>query len=182
MSSGLPLKADIARCTRHVSKVPKADSTSMPGFRSRPITFSVRPAHCAATIIYLRSITASEWWRPQRRFGISHVAARSKRARRNVALQFWSQRHDLFDSGIFSVRGAHSIEARACLSFGTTGTRLWSRWRRSPLSSLLSWWLLGLLRLRNVGGDKRGRQRLIWETSANRSFRCPMPGKQNVCF
>src|SRR3977135_2299634 len=25
MSSGLPLKADIARCTRHVSKVPEAD-------------------------------------------------------------------------------------------------------------------------------------------------------------
>jgi len=29
-----------------------------------------------------------EWWRPQTPVGISHVAARSKGARRNVALQF----------------------------------------------------------------------------------------------
>lgn len=39
--------------TSPAAYVPKADSTSMPGFRSRPITFSVRPAHCAATVIYL---------------------------------------------------------------------------------------------------------------------------------
>jgi hypothetical protein len=68
----------------------------------------------------------------------SHVVARSKRARRNVALQFWSQRQVLL-TGIFSVLGALSMEARACLSFGTTGTRLWPRSRRSPLSSLSSW-------------------------------------------
>ena len=29
MSSGLPLKADIARYSRHVSKVPKADLTPL---------------------------------------------------------------------------------------------------------------------------------------------------------
>src|SRR5438477_2014798 len=43
--------------------------------------------------------------------GISHVAARSKGARRNLALQFWSQRHVLL-TGIFSVLRL-SIEARA---------------------------------------------------------------------
>jgi hypothetical protein len=31
----------------------------MKGFRSRPLTFSVRPTHCAATAIYLRSIYGS---------------------------------------------------------------------------------------------------------------------------
>jgi hypothetical protein len=41
-----------------------------------------------------------------------------------------------------------------------------------PLSSLLSWWLLALLRWRKVGGDKRVRQGLILgRRSANRSFR-----------
>jgi hypothetical protein len=34
MSSGLPLRADIAQCSRHVSKVPKADSCA----RTRSLT------------------------------------------------------------------------------------------------------------------------------------------------
>jgi hypothetical protein len=51
----------------------------------------------------------------------SHVAARSKRARRYVALHFWPQRHVLSTEWILSV-GALSIDAGACLNFGTTGT------------------------------------------------------------
>ena len=96
-------------------------SNGMPGFRSRPITFSVRPAHCAATIIYLRSITASEWWRPQRRFGISHVAARSKRARRYAALHFLVAKAPPFDRVDF-------INSGRALDRGQRMLELWNYW------------------------------------------------------
>jgi hypothetical protein len=63
-------------------------------------------------------------WRPPSPNGTSHVAARSKRARRNVALHFCSQRQVLSTHWDFLSAGrALSIEVSACLSFGTTGTR-----------------------------------------------------------
>src|SRR6266481_1781808 len=87
------------------------------------------------------------------RFRISHVAARSKRARRNVALHFRPQRHVL--STQWNFLGAGRAFEPACSSFGITGTRPWPpRRTRLPLSSLLSRWLLALLRQRKVGGDR----------------------------
>ena len=94
--------------------------------------------------------------------GIGHVAARSKRTRRNVALYSCARRHVLSTECILSLVGARSKEASACLSFGTTGTTPWLRRRRLPLSSSLSWWPPALLRWRKVGGDKRLRQRIDW--------------------
>ena len=130
----------------------------MPGFR-RPIMFLVRPAHCAATVIYLaRYASVRKVARPEYRYGVGHVAARSKRARRNVALFSCARRHVLSTACILSLVGARSIEASACLSFGTTGTTPWPRWRCLPLSSSLSWWLPALLRWRKVGGVKRVRK------------------------
>jgi hypothetical protein len=58
-TSVLPSTADIVRLLRHVRKVPIAVSTSIRGFRSRPLTFSVQPTRWAATAIYLRSIYGS---------------------------------------------------------------------------------------------------------------------------
>ena len=55
---------------------------------------------------------------------------------------------------------ALSIEVRACLSFGTTGTRPCPRWKRLPSSSFLSWWVLALSCWCKVGGDKRVRQKI----------------------
>src|SRR5258708_5628650 len=98
---------------------------------------NVSPRLGPETVIYLRSIYGRPKVAPRHRFGISHVAARSKRARRNVALHFWSQTLVLSTDWI-PVMGALSIEASACLSFGTTGTRSWPRRRRLPPSSLLS--------------------------------------------
>jgi hypothetical protein len=110
---------------------------------------------------------------PPTPYGTSHVAARSKRARRNVTLHFCSQRQ------VLSVGRALSIEVSACLSFGTTGTRPWPRWKRLPPSSFLSWWVLALS-CSKVGGDKRVRQGLILgRRSANRSFR---PAYEEVLF
>src|SRR6476660_9945695 len=59
---------------------------------------------------------------------------------------------------IFSVLGALLIETSECSSFGITGTRPWPRWRHLPPSSLLSWWLLALLRSRKLGGDSSPRR------------------------
>jgi hypothetical protein len=78
-------------------------------------------------------------------FGTSHVTARSKRARRNVALHFCPQRQVLSRHWDFLSAGcALSMEASAWLSFGTTGTGPWPRWKRLPPSSSLSWWVLAL--------------------------------------
>jgi len=55
----------------------------------------------------------------------------------------------IFDASIFHAlrMGAVSlVPTSACSSFGITGTRPWPRWRHLPPSSLLSWWLLALLR------------------------------------
>src|SRR6478609_11302081 len=78
----------------------------------------------------------------------------------NVALYSCARRHVLSTECILSLVGARSIEARACLSFGTTGTTPWPRRRRLPLSSSLSWWLPAPLRWRKVGGDKPVRAQL----------------------
>ena len=139
---------DIVSRTSNFLKAPIPVSAGMPAFRTRPIMFSIRPTHCVRKVA-----------RPQYQYGIGHVAARSKRTRRNVALYSCAQRHVLWTERILSLVGARSIEASACLSFGTTGTTPWSRWRRLPLSSSLSWWLPALFRWRKVGGDKRVRQK-----------------------
>jgi hypothetical protein len=77
--------------------------------------------------------------------GTSHDAARSKRARRNVALHFCSQRQVLSTHRDFlSIGRALSMEPSAWLSFGATGTRPWFRWKRLPPSSFSSWWVLAL--------------------------------------
>jgi hypothetical protein len=55
---------------------------------------------------------------------------------------------------------ALSMEASAWLSFGTTGTRPWPRWKRLPPSSFLSWWVLALSCWCKVGGDKPVRQKI----------------------
>ena len=94
--------------------------------------------------------------------GTGHVAARSKRTRRNVALCSCARRHVLSTECILSLVGARSIEASACLSFGTTGTTPWPRWRRLPLSSSLSWWLPALLRWQKSAAINASDKRLIW--------------------
>src|SRR4029450_1398032 len=137
-------------------------------YQSRPACQGKTPDHVLGPADSLRGdrnlpsldMRASERVaRPQYWYGIGHVAARSKRTRRNVALYSCARRHVLSTERILSLVGARSIEASACLSFGTTGTTLWSRWRRLPLSSSLSWWLPALFRWRKVGGDKRVRQK-----------------------
>ena len=50
--------------------------------------------------------------------GIGHVAARSKRTRRNVASYFVRERTS-FRQSAFIVGGRASLEASVCLSFGT---------------------------------------------------------------
>ena len=83
-----------------------------------------------------RNARACRPWRPQHRFRISHVAARSKRARRNVALHFWPQRHVLSTQWNFlSVGRAFDRDQRM------------PPWRRRlPPSSLLPCWVLASLR------------------------------------
>ena len=77
-------------------------------------------------------------------------------------LHFCSQRQVLSTHWDFLSAGrALSIEVSACLSFGTTGTRPWPRWKRLLPSSLLSWWVLALSCSYKVGGDKRVRRVLI---------------------
>jgi hypothetical protein len=98
---------------------------------------------------------------PPTPYGTSHVAARSQCARRNVTSHFCSQRQVLSTHWDFLSTGrALSIEVSACVSFGTTGTRPWPRWKRLPPSSFLSWWVLALSCWRKVGGDKRVRQKI----------------------
>ena len=139
------------------------------GFKARPIMFSVRPTHCAATVIYLRSICG----RPKGSAAPIPVRHRSccraiKTHATKRSIVFLCAKARPFESVFY--RWARSIEASACLSFGTTGTTPWPRWRRLPLSSSLSWWLPALLRSRKVGGDERVRQKIdLGETSANRT-------------
>src|SRR6185437_7791146 len=61
------------------------------------------------------------------------------------------------------------MEASACLSFGTTGTRPWSRWKHLLPSSFLSWWVLALSCSRKVGGDKRLHPSNDWSMIAQQS-------------
>jgi hypothetical protein len=85
-------------------------------------------------------------------------AIKKRAAIRSIVFLIAKGRH--FDRADLSVAGALSMGASACLSFGTTGTRHWHRWRRLPPSLLLSWWLPALLRWRKVGGDERVRPKI----------------------
>src|SRR5712671_5797482 len=67
-------------------------------------------------------------WRPQHRFRIGHVAARSKRARRNVALHFWSQRHVLSTQWNFLGAGRAFDRDQRMLE-------LWNNWYETLASS-----------------------------------------------
>jgi hypothetical protein len=72
-------------------------------------------------------------------------AIKARATKRSIAFLF-AEAGSFRHIGIFSVLGAASIEASACLSFGTIGTRPWPRWKRLPSSSFLSRWVLALLR------------------------------------
>src|SRR5216684_2859791 len=76
----------------------------------------------------------------------SQVAARSKRARRNVALHFWSERHVLSTQWNFLSAGRAFDRDQRMLELWNNWYETWPRWRHLPPSSLLSWWLLALLR------------------------------------
>ena len=83
--------------------------------------FSVRPTHCAATVIYLRRYAGvRKVARPQYRYGIGHVAARSKRTRRNVALC-------LVREGT-SFRQSVFIAGGRALDRGQRMLELWNNW------------------------------------------------------
>src|SRR5258705_3403807 len=60
--------------------------------------------------------------RPQYWYGIGHVAARSKRTRRNVALHSCARRHVLSTECILSLVGAPSIDR------GQRMLELWNNW------------------------------------------------------
>src|SRR5258705_4826337 len=79
-----------------------------------------------------------------------------------------------FDTMEFSQCWALSTETSACSSFGITGTKPWPRSRRLPPSSLLSWWLLALLRSRKVGSDK------LTETHEITPYLLGHPGRGSV--
>ena len=55
------------------------------------------------------------------RYGTRHVTARSKRARRNVALQFWPRKH------VLSTQQDFLIDGRA-LDRGQRMLELWNNW------------------------------------------------------
>ena len=71
--------------------------------------FSIRPTHCVRKVA-----------RPQYQYGIGHVAARSKRTRRNVALYSCARRHVLWTERILSLVGA--------LDAGQRMLELWNNW------------------------------------------------------
>src|SRR5213592_4930015 len=94
----------------------------MPGFRARPIMFSIRPTHCVATAIYPRSIRGRQNGSaapiPVRH---GHVAARSKRTRRNVALYSCARRHVRFDR-VYFIAGGRVFDT------GQRMLELWNNW------------------------------------------------------
>jgi len=55
MSSGLPLKADIAQHSRHVSKVPEGDMSALPINRAPTASDGIRSVICGITLPQLRS-------------------------------------------------------------------------------------------------------------------------------
>ena len=78
-----------------------------------------------------------------------------------------ARRGNSFDT-IFSVldfsAGRAFDRSQRCLSFGTTGTRPWPRWKRLPQSSFLSWWCWRYCASARPAAIKRVRQEIDLES------------------
>jgi hypothetical protein len=171
--SALPSTTVIVSQTCQVRKVPISVSASMPGQDPDHVLGPADSLRGDRNLPSLDMRASERVARPQYWYGIGHVAARSKRTRRNVALYSCARRHVLSTECILSLVGARSIDrGQRMLELWNNWSTPWPRRRRLPPSSSLSWWLPALLRWRKVGGDKRVRQKVdLGETSANRSFR-----------